>query len=109
MSVRDHARHRCIRFAPRTVAPATRYAGEVQALNRLPDSDIWCALHDLPAELRLAVYLADVEGYPYKEIAEIMGTPIGTVALRLHHGRGRLRDRLAVVAVHRGLAPAPGR
>ena len=82
---------------------------ELQALNRLPDSDILCALHDLPDELRLAVYLADVEGYPYQEIAEIMGTPIGTVASRLHHGRGRLRDRLAAAAVRRGLAPAPGR
>jgi RNA polymerase sigma-70 factor (ECF subfamily) len=86
-----------------------RYAAELQALNRLPDSDILCALHDLPDDLRLAVYLADVEGYPYREIAEIMGTPIGTVASRLHHGRGRLRDRLAAAAVRRGLAPAPGR
>src|SRR5215468_3647159 len=99
MSVRDHARDRCIRFSPRTAPPAVRYAAEVQALNRLPDSDILCALHDLPAELRLAVYLADVEGYPYREIAEIMGTPIGTVASRLHHGRGRLRDRLAAAAI----------
>ena len=103
MSARDHAQDRCIRPSPRC------YAGEVQALNRLPDCDILCALHDLPDELRLAVYLADVEGYPYKEIALIMGTPIGTVASRLHHGRGRLRDRLAAAAVHRGLAPAPGR
>jgi RNA polymerase sigma-70 factor, ECF subfamily len=108
MSARDRARNRCIRFAPRT-GRAARYAGEVQALSRLPDSDILCALHDLPDELRLAVYLADVEGYPYRDIALIMGTPIGTVASRLHHGRGRLRDRLAGAAVRRGLAPAPGR
>ena len=109
MSVRDRARNRCTRFAPRTAPPVVRYAAELQALNRLPDSDILCALHDLPDDLRLAVYLADVEGYPYREIAEIMGTPIGTVESRLHHGRGRLRDRLAAAAVHRGLAPAPGR
>jgi RNA polymerase sigma-70 factor, ECF subfamily len=108
MSVRDHARERCIRFAPRAAPSAVRYAAEVHALNRLPDSDILCALHDLPDELRLAVYLADVEGYPYKDIALIMGTPIGTVASRLHHGRGRLRDRLAAAAARRGLAPAPG-
>ena len=108
MSVRNRARDRCIRFAPRIAAPAARYAAELRALNRLPDSDILCALHDLPDELRLAVYLADVEGYPYQEIAEIMGTPIGTVAARLHHGRGRLRDRLAVAAIRRGLASAPG-
>jgi len=96
-------------FAPRTARPAARYAGETQALNRLPDSDILSALHDLPDELRLAVYLADVEGYPYRDIALIMGTPVGTVASRLHHGRGRLRARLAAAAVRRGLAPAPGR
>ena len=108
MSVRDHARDRCIWFAPRTAPHAGGYAAEVHALNRLPDSDILCALHDLPDELRLAVYLADVEGYPYKDIAEIMGTPVGTVASRLHHGRGRLRDRLAAVAVRRGLARSPG-
>ena len=104
MSVRDHARDRCIRFAPRTAPPAARYAAEVRALSRLPDCDILRALDDLPDELRLAVYLADVEGYPYGEIAEIMGTPVGTVASRLHHGRGRLRDRLAAAAVRRGLA-----
>jgi RNA polymerase sigma-70 factor (ECF subfamily) len=46
----------------------------------------------------VAVYLADIEGYAYKEIAEIMGTPIGTVMSRLHRGRGRLRDKLAAYA-----------
>jgi RNA polymerase sigma-70 factor, ECF subfamily len=104
MSVRDHARDRCIRFSPRNAPPAARYAAEVQALSRLPDCDILHALDDLPDELRLAVYLADVEGYPYREIAEIMGTPVTTVASWLHHGRGRLRDRLAAAAVRRGLA-----
>lgn len=108
MGARDHARDRCIRFSSRAGPPAVRHAAEVQALNRLPDSEILCALHDLPDELRLAVYLADVEGYPYRDIALIMGTPVGTVASRLHHGRGRLRDRLAAAAVRRGLAPAPG-
>jgi RNA polymerase sigma-70 factor (ECF subfamily) len=108
MRAREHARGRCIRFDPRTVPPGVRHAAEVQALDRLPDCDILCALHDLPDELRLAVYLADVEGYPYRDIALIMGTPVGTVASRLHHGRGRLRDRLAAAAIQRGLAPAPG-
>ena len=109
MSVRDRARDRYFRSAPRSgPARGVRCPAEAQALARLPDSDVLCALHDLPDELKLAVYLADVEGCPYREIAEITGTPIGTVASRLHHGRGRLRDRLAAVAAQRGLAAAPG-
>ncbi len=60
------------------------------------------ALRDLPEEFRVAIYLADVEGYPYKQIAEMMGTPIGTVMSRLHRGRARLRAQLA------GYARAPG-
>jgi RNA polymerase sigma-70 factor (ECF subfamily) len=81
---------------------------EARALDTLPDSDIVRALRDLPEDLRLAVYLADVEGYCYREIAEIMGTPVGTVAVRLHLGRGRLRDWLARSAIRRGVVPAPG-
>jgi RNA polymerase sigma-70 factor (ECF subfamily) len=108
MRVRHHARQRCIGSAGRTAPPGARYPAEAQALDRLPDSDILCALHDLPDEVKLAVYLADVEGYPYQEIAEIMGTPVGTVASRLHHGRERLRDWLAAAAVRRGQAAAPG-
>ena len=56
----------------------------------------------------MAVYLADIEGYAYKEIAEIMGTPIGTVMSRLHRGRGRLRDKLAPFAPGHGIAPMTG-
>jgi RNA polymerase sigma-70 factor (ECF subfamily) len=85
-----------------------RYPGEARGLDRLPDSDILAALHALPDELQLAVYLADVEGYRYSEIALIMRTPVGTVASRLHRGRARLRDRLAAAAVQRGLAASPG-
>ena len=62
------------------------------------------ALRDLPEEFRVAVYLADIEGYSYKEIAKIMGTPIGTVMSRLHRGRGRLRDKLAPYRPGHGLA-----
>jgi RNA polymerase sigma-70 factor (ECF subfamily) len=56
----------------------------------------------------MTIYLADVEGYPYKEIAEIMGTPVGTVMSRLHRARGRLREQLASRAPReRAPAPAP--
>src|SRR6266700_1147610 len=79
------------------LASAARSA-EAEALDRLADSEILRALRDLPEEFRVAVYLADIEGYAYKEIAEIMGTPIGTVMSRLHRGRGRLRDKLAAYA-----------
>jgi RNA polymerase sigma-70 factor (ECF subfamily) len=83
-------------------------SAEHEALDRLPDSDVIKALRELPVEFRTAVYLADVEGYPYKEIAEMMGTPIGTVMSRLHRGRSRLRDKLSAYRPGPGFAPMTG-
>ena len=79
-------------------------SAEAEALDHLPDSDVKQALQQIPEDFRMAVYYADVEGFAYKEIAEIMGTPIGTVMSRLHRGRGRLRDKLSAYAPGKNLA-----
>ena len=81
-------------------------SAEIEALDHLPDSDVKSALQQLPEDFRLAVYLADVEGFAYKEIADIMGTPIGTVMSRLHRGRRQLQGLLGDYARERGLIPA---
>ena len=86
------------RIAETTEAPA-----EVELLRRLPDDEVKEALANLPEQFRMAVYLADVEGFSYAEIAEIMGTPIGTVMSRLHRGRAALQKALYEYAQQRGL------
>jgi len=75
---------------------------EDQVLDLLADNDIKAAMQQLPERLRTAVYYADVEGFRFKEIAELTGVPLGTVMSRLHRGRRKLRGLLADVARDRG-------
>jgi RNA polymerase sigma-70 factor (ECF subfamily) len=64
---------------------------EAQVMARIPDPVISEALRSIPCDFRTVVYLADVEGLPYGEIASLVGIPYGTVNSRLHRGRRRLR------------------
>jgi RNA polymerase sigma-70 factor, ECF subfamily len=78
-------------------------SAEAEALDKITDTTLLTALRDLPDDFRTAIWLADVEGYPYREVAAIMGTPLGTVMSRLHRGRGKLRHTLT----HHTTTPAP--
>lgn len=89
--------------AESTTAMSSRSA-EAEAIDRTPDSVVTRALNALPEDFRMAVYLADVEGFSYQEIADIVDVPIGTVMSRLHRGRGRLRTALREYAGEQGLA-----
>jgi len=82
-------------------------SAEAEAIDHLPDSDVKEALQSIPEDFRLAVYLADVEGFAYQEIADIMKTPVGTVMSRLHRGRKLLRERLREYAQARGIGLEP--
>nr|WP_229382288.1 sigma-70 family RNA polymerase sigma factor [Microbacterium schleiferi] len=92
--------------AESTTSTRTRSA-EAEAIDHMPASVVKDALQSIPEDFRLAVYLADVEGFAYQEIADIMKTPIGTVMSRLHRGRRMLRELLAEYATERGISVAP--
>ena len=94
--------------AESTTASHSRSA-EAEAIDRMPASVVKDALQEVPEDFRLAVYLADVEGFSYQEIADIMKTPIGTVMSRLHRGRRMLRELLADYAAERGIRAAEPR
>ena len=78
-------------------------SAEVEALKSMPNSKIIDAMNSLSDEYRMVVYYADIEGLAYKEIAEIMDTPLGTVMSRLHRGRKQLREVLKGVAREQGI------
>lgn len=73
-------------------------SAESEALDRVGESEVMQALMELPEGFRAAIYLADVEGYPYRDVAEMLEIPIGTVMSRLHRGRSKLRKKLASYA-----------
>ena len=89
-------------------AVAAGRSAEEELLEHLTDSEVKDALEALPEQFRMAVLLADVEGFSYKEIAEILDIPIGTVMSRLHRGRKSLQKRLYDFATNRRLVGAEG-
>jgi RNA polymerase sigma-70 factor (ECF subfamily) len=93
------------RLAGAAASSAGRSA-EDEVLDRFGDGDVKQALESLPEQFRITVLLVDVEGLSYKEIAEVLGVPIGTVMSRLHRGRRALQKALFHLGVERGLIPA---
>ena len=77
-------------------------------MEQITESEIVAALESLPEEYRITVLLADVEGFAYKEIAEILDIPMGTVMSRLHRGRKTLQQRLLEFGQMRGFTDPPG-
>lgn len=88
--------------AESTTAMSSRSA-EAEAIDRTPAGVVTDALNALPEDFRIVVYLADVEGFSYQQIADIVESPIGTVMSRLHRGRARLRQSLGDYAREQGI------
>ncbi len=84
-------------------AVAASRSAEDEVMDLFTDSEVKGALENLPEQFRMAVLLADVEGFSYKEIAEILDVPIGTVMSRLHRGRKALQKALYDFGMQRGL------
>jgi RNA polymerase sigma-70 factor, ECF subfamily len=84
-------------------AAAAGRSAEEEVLDHFTDADVKAAVESLPEQFRMAVLLADVEGFAYKEIAEILDIPIGTVMSRLHRGRRALQKALFEFGMDRGL------
>jgi len=82
---------------------------EKEVLDALPDDEVKAALESIPEQFRIAVILCDIEEFSYKEIAEILGVPIGTVMSRIHRGRKLLQQRLWQHAAEHGYLPDDAR
>ena len=93
------------RLSPAMSSGAGRSA-EDEVLERFTETEVKEAIEALPEQFRMTVLLGDVEGFSYKEIAEILDVPIGTVMSRLHRGRRALQKRLFEFGRQRGLVPA---
>jgi RNA polymerase sigma-70 factor (ECF subfamily) len=78
-------------------------SAEDEVLENITEAEVKEAVESLPEQFRMAVLLGDVEGFSYKEIAEILDVPIGTVMSRLHRGRRALQARLYEFGRQRGL------
>ena len=78
-------------------------SAEDEVLDHFTETEVKEAIEALPEQFRMAVLLGDVEGFSYKEIAEILDVPIGTVMSRLHRGRRALQKRLYEFGRQRGL------
>ena len=81
-------------------------SAEAEALSALPNTEVREALNELSEDFRMVVYYSDVEGFAYKDIAEILDIPMGTVMSRLHRGRRILREKLLDYARENGLRPS---